>query len=127
MSSESMTSLTSIADASRAARKAPAAAKVILRLLGKLQHGALRLITPDGAVLMFGDHSAPVTLELRDWSVFGAAMRSGDIGFAEGFIDGSWKTDNLTAPIALLARNRAPIEELVYGSRCACSTFSFRR
>jgi len=116
MSSESMTSLTSIADASRAASKAPASAKVILRLLGKLNHGALRLITPDGVVLMFGDHSPPVTLELHSWSVFGAAMRSGDIGFAEGFIEGSWKTDNLTGLIALLARNRAPIEELVYGS-----------
>ncbi|SHH25855.1 cyclopropane-fatty-acyl-phospholipid synthase family protein [Massilia sp. CF038] len=116
MSSESLTSLTSIAAASGAARKAPASAKIILKLLAKLQHGALRLITPDGAVLMFGDGSTPVTLELQSWDVFGAAMRSGDIGFAETFIDGSWKTDNLTGLIALLARNRAPIEELVYGS-----------
>ncbi|HEY0060543.1 MAG TPA: cyclopropane-fatty-acyl-phospholipid synthase family protein [Telluria sp.] len=116
MSSESLTSLTSIAQASAAARKAPASARIILKLLAKLQHGALRLITPDGAVILFGDDSTPVTLELQSWDVFGAALRSGDIGFAETFISGTWRTDNLTGLIALLARNRAPIEELVYGS-----------
>jgi cyclopropane-fatty-acyl-phospholipid synthase len=116
MSTDSLTSLTSIAVATGGARKAPASAQIILKLLGKLQHGALRLITPDGAVMMFGDGSHPVTIELHTWDVFGAALRSGDIGFAAAFIDDSWKTDNLTGLIALLARNRAPIEDLVYGS-----------
>ncbi len=116
MSSESLTSLNSIAATSAHARKAPASAQVILKLLGRLQHGALRLITPDGAVMSFGDQSAPITLELHSWNVFSAALRSGDIGFAEGYIDGSWTSDDLTGLIALLARNRAPIEELVYGS-----------
>jgi cyclopropane-fatty-acyl-phospholipid synthase len=116
MSSDSMPSLLSIAAVSGKARPVPAAAQVILKLLTKLRHGTLKLVTPDGALLLFGDGGTSVSLELDSWDVFGAALRSGDIGFAEAHIDGKWKTDNLTGLIALLARNRAPIEELVYGS-----------
>lgn len=116
MSSESMPSLTSIASTSAAAQSAPASARIILKLLGRLQHGALRLTTPSGAVMQFGDDSAPVSLQIDSWDVFGAAMRSGDIGFAETYIDGSWRTDNLTGLLALLVRNRASIEAAVYGS-----------
>ena len=116
MSSDSMPSIASIAPASAAARPVPASAQVILKLLEKMQHGALRLRTPDGEVRHFGDGSVPVTLELFNWNMFAAAMRSGDIGFAESYIEGSWSTDNLTGLVALLVRNRAAIESLVYGS-----------
>lgn len=116
MSSESLPSIASIAAASSAARSVPASAQIILKLLAKMQHGALTLKTPDGELLYFGDGSAPVTLELLNWNMFSAAMRSGDIGFAESYIEGSWSTDNLTGLIALLVRNRAAIESLVYGS-----------
>ncbi len=116
MSSESMPSLTEIAKTSGAAQPMPASAKIILKLLAKLQHGALRLRTPGGEVLYFGTTGAPVSLELHTWDLFTAAMRSGDIGFAESYIDGSWSTDNLTGLIALLVRNRAAMESLVYGS-----------
>ena len=36
----------------------------------------VRFVTPDGAVMSFGDQSAPITLELHSWSVFSAALRS---------------------------------------------------
>ena len=38
----------------------PASARMILRLLEKLQYGALRLRTPDGRILLYGDASHPV-------------------------------------------------------------------
>jgi cyclopropane-fatty-acyl-phospholipid synthase len=116
MSSESMHSLSSLAATGRAARSIPTPAKIILKLLSGLRHGSLKLRTPDGAHLFFGDGGEQVTLELASWDVFGAALRSGDIGFAEAYINGGWSTDNLTGLIALLARNRADIEALVYGS-----------
>jgi cyclopropane-fatty-acyl-phospholipid synthase len=116
MSSESLPSLTALAESKGAAQPAPASARIILKLLAQLRHGALRLRTPDGELLHFGHGGAPVSLELRNWDLFSAAMRSGDIGFAESYIDGSWSTDNLTALIALLVRNRAAMESLVYGS-----------
>ena len=116
MSSDSMPTIAPVAVPARFSAKLPSSAKVILQLLRRLQHGALRLRTPDGQVLHFGDGSAPVTLELHSWDMFSAAMRSGDIGFAESYIDGSWHTDNLSALIALMARNRDAIEKLVYGT-----------
>ncbi|MGV8870701.1 MAG: class I SAM-dependent methyltransferase [Janthinobacterium svalbardensis] len=94
----------------------PAAARMILRLLEKLQYGALRLRTPDGRILLYGDASHPVTLDLHNWHLCAAALRSGDIGFAETFIAGDWRTDNLPGLIELMIRNRAQIESLIYGN-----------
>jgi cyclopropane-fatty-acyl-phospholipid synthase len=116
MSSESMPSLTEIAKTSAAAKPVPASAKIILKLLSRLQHGTLTLRTPDGDTLHFGNGENTVTLTLHNWDLFTAAMRSGDIGFAESYIDGSWTTDNLTGLIALMIRNRSAMESVVYGS-----------
>jgi cyclopropane-fatty-acyl-phospholipid synthase len=93
----------------------PARARFILQLLARLQHGALHLELPDGQTAQFGDDTYPVTLRLHDWSLFDAALKSGDIGFAETFINGSWTTDNLTGLIGLFIRNRQQVESLIYG------------
>ncbi|MDN2713012.1 cyclopropane-fatty-acyl-phospholipid synthase [Janthinobacterium sp. SUN118] len=96
--------------------RVPAAARMILRLLQELQFGALRLRTPDGSVLLYGDGGHPVTLDLHNWRLCAAVLRSGDIGFAETFIAGDWRTDNLPGLIELMVRNRAQIESLIYGN-----------
>ncbi|MBB5608448.1 MULTISPECIES: cyclopropane-fatty-acyl-phospholipid synthase family protein [unclassified Janthinobacterium] len=93
-----------------------APARMILSLLDKLKFGALRLRTPDGNVLVYGDGSAPIHLDLHNWNMCAAVLRSGDIGFAETFIAGDWRTDNLPGLIELMIRNRAQIESLIYGS-----------
>ena len=102
--------------ASRRQESAPAAARMLLSLLEKLQHGALRLHLPDGRVLLFGDASTPITLELHDWRLCSAVLRAGDIGFAESYIAGDWQTDNLPGLIELMIRNRAQLESLIYGN-----------
>ncbi|MFL6711000.1 MAG: class I SAM-dependent methyltransferase [Massilia sp.] len=113
------TSAASLAPRQSVARP-PAAARIILSLLEKLRHGALTVHTPDGMVRHFGAVQAgealPVVLELKNWKLFTAAMRSGDIGFAESYIAGDWSTTDLPALIELMARNRDSIEALVYGS-----------
>ena len=114
MTSESMHTLAPARTPDRAAP--PAAARIILKLLSNLQHGALTLRTPDGECRHYGDGSAPIALELKNWNLFTLAMRSGDIGFAESYIAGDWTTSNLAGLIELLVRNRAQIETLVYGS-----------
>ena len=97
------------------ATRYPAKARFILELLARLQHGALHLVLPDGQVAQFGDDSYPVTLRLHDWSLCDAVLKSGDIGFAETYINGRWSTDNLTGLIALFIRNRHAVESLIYG------------
>ena len=83
----------------------PARARFILKMLAGLQHGALRLELPDGQSAHFGDDSSPITLRLHELSMFDAVLKSGDIGFAESYINGSWSTDDLTGLIALFIRN----------------------
>jgi cyclopropane-fatty-acyl-phospholipid synthase len=97
-------------------QRTPWAARAVLRLLGSLRHGALQLRLPDGATLLYGDGSPPATLALHDWSVCGALLRRGDIGFAESYIAGGWETDDLGRLLELLARNRAALQEVLHGS-----------
>jgi cyclopropane-fatty-acyl-phospholipid synthase len=114
MNTKSLGAMTPMAN--HTAAKPPASARLIIKMLQGLKHGALLLQRPDGAYQLFGDGSFPIVLELKNWKLCGAAMRSGDIGFAESFIAGDWKTDNLVGLIELLIRNRDEIEQLVYGS-----------
>ncbi|WP_374406618.1 class I SAM-dependent methyltransferase [Hydrogenophaga sp.] len=98
-------------------RHAPAAARTTLRLLQELRHGTLTLQLPDGAVHRFGQGAGPTALlRLHDWSVFGATLRSGDIGFAEAYIAGQWSTPHLSELLRLLVANREALDDAVYGS-----------
>ncbi len=101
--------------------KAPAAARNTLRLLGRLQHGQLTVLLPDGTVQLFGqtqDRNATLhaTVVLHNWNVCAATLKSGDIGFAESYIAGDWTTPNLTELLKLFIRNRQHLEDAIYGS-----------
>ena len=95
----------------------PAPARHGLRLLQRLQHGTLHLELPDGSTLQLGQGNQPhASLRLHDWRVFGAVLRSGDIGLAEGYIDQHWSTPHLGDLLRLLMANRDALESLVYGA-----------
>lgn len=94
----------------------PAPAQLMLQLLRKIKHGTLRLECPDHAILQFGDGSEPVTLTLKNWEPCIAAVKSGDIGFAESYINGDWQTDNLTRLLELFIHNRHAVETAIYGT-----------
>lgn len=98
-------------------RSTPARARTVLRLLERLRHGTLTLQLPDGSSLRYGNGGQPAaTLALHDWSVFAATMKSGDIGFAEGYMAGHWSTPDLAALLRLFIRNRQQLEDVIYGS-----------
>ena len=98
-------------------RGIPAAARTALQLLQRLQHGALTLQLPDGTLRHFGHGNGPVAaIALKNWNVFGAALKSGDIGFAESYIAGDWTTPHLTELLKLFIANRQQIEGMVYGT-----------
>ena len=95
---------------------APAAARSIFKLLERLQFGSLDLQMPDGASAHFGTPGGPrAALRVRDWAVCAATLRSGDIGFAESYVDGHWTTPDLRALLELFVRNREALETAVYG------------
>ncbi|MES2383542.1 MAG: cyclopropane-fatty-acyl-phospholipid synthase family protein [Pseudomonadota bacterium] len=96
---------------------APAAARTVLQLLTRLKHGTLHVQLPDGSTRHFGSGEAPVaSLRLHNWNVCGAALKSGDIGFAESFIAGDWTTQNLSDLLSVLIRNRQEVEDVIYGT-----------
>ena len=98
---------------------APPAARAVFGLLARLRHGRLDVQLPDGSSASFGSLHEPgdtrAAIRLRDWSVCGAALKSGDIGFAESYIDGAWTTPDLAALLRLFIANRDDIESVVYG------------
>ncbi|GAB4039188.1 MAG: cyclopropane-fatty-acyl-phospholipid synthase family protein [Rubrivivax sp.] len=95
---------------------APAAARTILRLLQRLQVGTLDLQMPDGSQARFGQGAPHGAIRLKDWSVCAAALRSGDIGFAEAFIDGRWTSPDVVALLKVFLANREAFESVIFGT-----------
>ena len=65
----------------------PAAARRVVSLLQRLQHGTLHVQWPDGQVEQFGTAPASgqglnATLHLHSWAPLTQALKSGDIGLS---------------------------------------------
>jgi cyclopropane-fatty-acyl-phospholipid synthase len=76
----------------------------------------LHLRLPDGSESVYGQGEQPrASLVVHDWGMFAAAMRSGDIGFAESFIAGEWETPDLCALLRVFIANRNALEDVIYG------------
>jgi cyclopropane-fatty-acyl-phospholipid synthase len=117
MNSNSMQSTAQCDAPAQAAKESiPATANFVLKMLARIEYGALHVKTPGGATLRYGDHSTPVTLELNNWNVFGSVLQSGDIGLAQAYIDGDWRSADLAGLIELMVRNRDSFDKVVYGS-----------
>ncbi len=102
---------------------APPAARALFRLLRQLSVGSLDLQLPDGSQAHFGghgphgEHNEPhAAIRLHDWSVCSAALKSGDIGFAESFIAGGWSSPDVVALLKLFIANREAVDSMIYGS-----------
>jgi cyclopropane-fatty-acyl-phospholipid synthase len=95
---------------------APAAAKRVFKLLQRMTHGQLSITLPDHTQLHFGVSSGlHAHIKLSNWNMFGAALKSGDIGFAETYIAGDWHTPDLTPLLQVLLQNRKSLEDAIYG------------
>lgn len=98
------------------AAELPRAARRVLTLLRHLRHGSLDVQTPEGELLHFGQDQQPrAAIRITDWAVCEAALKSGDVGFAESFVAGHWTSPDLSALLELLIRNRTALEALFYG------------
>ncbi len=94
----------------------PKAATRLLGLLARLKIGTLTLHAPDGNCQVFGTHEVPfAALHIHRWSVCAEVLKSGDIGFAEGYMAGDWDTPDLAGLLRLLIANRTQIEGAIYG------------
>lgn len=57
-----------------------------------------------------------MSLQLHNWKPFSAALKSGDIGFAESYIAGDWTTPHLAQLLHLLLANRRALDNVIHGS-----------
>ena len=98
-------------------QSAPLAARRVLQLLEKIEHGTLTVQFPDRSLKVYGNGSMPhAAISLSNWNVFSASMKSGDIGFAESYIAGDWRTPSLSDLLRVMIQNRRVVEDLIYGS-----------
>jgi cyclopropane-fatty-acyl-phospholipid synthase len=101
----------------------PAATRLVMALLDRIEWGVLAFTTPDGVTRRFGS-SNPASgvaraaeLHLRDWSVCRSVLVGGDVAFAESYMDGRWDTTDLAALLTLMACNQRALEHAFYGRR----------
>ena len=94
----------------------PRSARQVFALLQRLRHGSLDVQTPEGSQLHFGQEAQPrAAIRILDWAVCEAALKSGDVGFAESYMAGQWTSPDLRALLELFVRNRTALEGVIYG------------
>lgn len=96
----------------------PRSASRVMKLLEHLPHGQLDLQLPDGQVRHFPKQitaEANARFAIQHWEALDRILSSGDIGLAEGYIEGQWDSSDLSALLRLCISNRDHLEQLVYG------------
>ena len=95
----------------------PAQGKLAIGLLERLQHGRLDIVFPDRQRAHYGNPRSEerADLQLANWNVV-AALKSGDIGFAESYIAGDWTTSDLAQLLSFFIHNREAAEKMFYGT-----------
>jgi cyclopropane-fatty-acyl-phospholipid synthase len=89
--------------------RASLAARLVRRLVPRLDFGSLRVMLPNGDVVSIaGREPGPhATITLRRWRTLRRVATGGDIGFAEAYIAGEWTSADLVGLLRLAARNAA--------------------
>jgi cyclopropane-fatty-acyl-phospholipid synthase len=88
----------------------------IRALLANARHGTLTMQGSDGQTRVYGSGDSPHgMIMVNDASVFDMALQSGDIGFAEAYIQHLWTTPDLSQLLQWALVNRRALEDLIYG------------
>ena len=89
---------------------------LLVRFLGGLRGGALRLELPGGNIRELGDGDGPeVVLCLKDRRMARRLVLGGSMALGEGYVEGLWTTPDLSALLTLLARNQHTVGRLRQG------------
>jgi len=93
----------------------PKAVRLALGLGSRLRRGTLDVTLPDGRTLRFGGTEAgpSAAMTLYDYGFASRLLHSGDIGFAEAYLQGEWDTPDLTQFLYLFCVNRDLIQQLL--------------
>lgn len=97
--------------------KPPLAARMLLGLLGKLQVGTVVLTGPEGDVHRFAHTPEPyVEFAVHNWDACRQILKSGDIGFAEAYRDGTVSCNCIVSVLLLALANQEIMERTIHGT-----------
>lgn len=87
------------------------------RLLVRLHSGSLQVCWPDGELAVYGDTDGELaaSIELRHWRALRRLFLQGQIGFAEGYIEGDWHSPDLLSLFELIVRNETTFSSVQRG------------
>lgn len=105
-----------------ASGRTPQGVGLLLRLLmANWRYGRLSVHLPNGEVHQLeGREPGPAAvLQIKDYRFAGRVLKSGDIGFAEGYMADEWDTPHLADLLSVLAMNHAGIRRLFDGNPLA--------
>lgn len=81
-----------------------------------IEHGSLRLKTPEGDVHYFGKGAPEADIDIHDWAVVSALAARGDIGLGETFVEGMWDTSSIDALVQVSLLNIDNFRDYAYAS-----------
>lgn len=86
--------------------------RAVVRAVSGISHGAIRIIEPDGSLLVASPSAERSeldgkvhTVRVHDTAFFAAAAFGGGIGLAEAYLDGHWTCDDLAGLIETMTVN----------------------
>ena len=82
----------------------------LIKFLGNIKEGTI--IFKDKNEQTFGKGKPVVNIEVLNSKFYRRTVLSGDLGFAESYAKGEWKTNNLTNLILILINNKDNLENL---------------
>ena len=89
---------------------------IVLRYLGRLRGGTLRLELTSGRVENLGDgKGTEVDLKMLDEMMPRRLVLGGSMALGEGYVNASWTTSDLSALLTLLARNQYAVGRIRKG------------
>ncbi|WP_417843730.1 class I SAM-dependent methyltransferase [Thalassospira sp.] len=87
--------------------------RMLVRVLSHLHYGRLALVLPDGRTLNFTGRERldlHAVLDVRHWRAIRKLATGGDLAFAEAYIDGDWRSPDLTRLMQLAILNEPIVQ-----------------
>ena len=91
------------------------ARRFVLASLARFPAGSLHLTEPDGNRLTLGRGQPQAELVMDDWRTYRMMFTGGGLGAAEAYMEGFWRSDDLTAVVRFFAANVDYMQSLEKG------------
>lgn len=105
-------------------------AKVIFKLLSRIEVGCICVKGPNGFEKYFGNDTkeivTPALITVNDWRMFRSILLRGDIAFGETYMEGQWDTPDLNHLLWVVGQNRRPLDTAIRGFKFANALNLFR-